>query len=80
MTGGKRTYRLNNVVDQLFGLVNLLLGVGHNEAVKILLLVAGVSSVRTALAFLDGALATDGNLGAGVVFHLLECVSTGSDK
>lgn len=65
------TYSLDNVVNQLLGLVHLLFGVRHDQAVQIFLLVAGVSSVRAAFAFLDGALATDGNLGARVCLHLL---------
>jgi hypothetical protein len=32
------------------------------------------------LALLDGTLSTDGNLGAGFGFHLLERVATRSDK
>ena len=34
------TYGLNDVVNQLLRLVDLLLGVGHDQAVQILLLVA----------------------------------------
>jgi hypothetical protein len=67
-------------VDELLGLVDLLLGIGHDQAVKILLLVAGVSGVRASFTLLDGALATDRNLGAGLGFHLLERVSTGANK
>lgn len=58
------TYSLNNIVNELLRLVNLLFGVGHDETVKIFLLVASVSGIRSTLAFLDGALSTDGNLGA----------------
>jgi hypothetical protein len=64
MTGERNTNRLNDIVDQLFGLVDLVLGVGHDEAVEILLLVAGMGSIRTSFALLDGALSTDGDLGA----------------
>ena len=60
---GGFTHRLDDIVDQLFSLVNLLLGICHDKAVKIFLLVAGVSCVRATLSFLDGALATNGNLG-----------------
>jgi hypothetical protein len=74
------TYSLNDVVDELLGLVDLLLGVGHDQAVEILLLVAGVSGVRASLALLDGTLATDRNLCAGLSFHLLERVSTGANE
>ena len=50
-------------MDELFGLVDLLLRICHDQTVQILLLVAGMSGIRTALALLDGALATNGNLG-----------------
>jgi hypothetical protein len=78
--GGRRTYRLNNIVDQLLGLVHLFLGVGHDEAVEILFLVAGVGGIRAALALLHGAFSANGNLGAGFCFHFLESVATRSDK
>lgn len=39
------TYCLNNVMDELLGFVNLFLGIGHDQAVKIFFLIAGVSSV-----------------------------------
>ena len=73
-------YRLNNVMNQLLRLVHLFLGVGHDETVKILFLVAGMGSVGAALALLDGALATNGNLGAGFRLHLFEGVATGADE
>lgn len=76
----RRTDRFNNIVNQLLGLDDLVLCIGHDQTVEILLLVAGVSSVRAALAFLDGALATNSNLGTGVSLHFLQCVTTGSDK
>lgn len=79
---GKRvvTYSLDNVVDKLLRLVDLLLGVGHDQAVKILLLVAGMSCVRTSFTLLDGAFATDRNLCLGFGLHLLEGVSTGANE
>lgn len=73
-------YRLDHVMDQLLGLVNLVLSVGHNQAVQILLLVAGVRSIRATLALFHGALSTNGNLGAGFGLHFLECVATRSDE
>ena len=63
--GGSVTYCFDNVVDKLFGLVHLFLGVGHDQAMQVLLLVAGVCCIRTAFAFLDGALSADSNLGTG---------------
>lgn len=77
---GGTTYCLNNIVNQLFGFVNLLFGICHDETVQVLFLVAGVGSVRTALALLHGALSTNGNLGARFCFHLLECIATRTDK
>ncbi len=77
---GGGAYRLDHVMDQLLRLVNLLLCVGHNETVQVLFLVAGMGSVGAALALLDGALATNGNLGAGFRLHLLEGVATGADE
>jgi hypothetical protein len=37
-----------------------------------------VSGIRSALALLDGAFASNGNLGSRLGFHLLEGVSTRS--
>jgi hypothetical protein len=74
------TYSLDNVVDELLGLVDFLLRVGHNQAVQVLLLVTGMSCVRSSFTLFDGALATDRNLRAGLGFHLLEGVSTRSNK
>jgi hypothetical protein len=74
------TYRLNDVVDQLLRLVDLVLGVGHDQAVQVFFLVAGVSCVRASFALLDRALATDSDLGAGLGLHLLERVATGADE
>ena len=67
-------------MDELLGLVDLLLRIGHDEAVEVLLLVAGVGGVTASFSFLDGSLSTNGNLGAGVLFHLLECVATRADE
>lgn len=72
------TYRLNDVVNKLLGFVYLLLGIGHDKAVEIFFLVASVSGIRSALALLDRALATNGNLGSRLGLHLLEGVATRS--
>jgi hypothetical protein len=68
----------DDVVDKLFGLVDLVFGVGHDQAMEILLLVASVSSVGTAFTLLDRTFATDCNLCTGLRFHLLESVTTGT--
>jgi len=80
LTFGDGGSRLNDIVDKLLGLVDLLLGVGHDQAVKIFLLVAGMSRVRASLTLLDGALATDRNLRLGFCLHLLKRVSTGANE
>lgn len=69
---------LDNVVNQFFRLVDFVLGVGHNQAVEILLLIASVSGVRPAFALLDGTFASDCNLCTRLGFHLLEGVTTGT--
>jgi hypothetical protein len=70
------TYSFDNIVDQLLGFVDLVFGVRHDQAVQIFVKVAGVSSVRLALAFFDRAFATNGDLGARLGLHLFECVTT----
>jgi hypothetical protein len=75
-----KTYSLNNVVDELLRLVDLLLGVGHDQTMKIFLLIAGVSCVRASFTLLDGAFATDRNLCAGLRFHLFQRVTTRPNK
>jgi hypothetical protein len=70
----------NNIVDQLLGFVDLLLGICHDQTMKILLLVASVSGIRTAFSFLNGSLSTDSDFGLRFSFHFLERVSTRSDK
>jgi hypothetical protein len=47
------TYSLNDVVDELLGLVDLLLGVGHDQAMKVFLLIASVSCIRAPFTLLD---------------------------
>jgi len=67
-------------VNKLFGLVDFLFGISHDETVQVFFLVAGVGRIRATLALLDGALSTNGNLCAGFCLHFLERVSTGPDK
>jgi hypothetical protein len=67
-------------MNQLLGLVDFLLGIGHDQAVQIFVLVAGVSSVRLSLSFFHGALAANCDFGTGLCLHLLQCVSTWSDE
>jgi hypothetical protein len=74
------SHRFNDVVDEFLGLVDLLLGVGHDETVQVLLLVARVSSIGASFAFLDGTLAANGNLGSRLRLHLLQCVTTRSNE
>ena len=74
------TYGLDDVVNELLGLVDLLLCVRHDQAVQVLLLVAGMSCVRASFTLLDRAFATNGNLCLGFRLHLLEGISTGANK
>ena len=78
--GFRKTYSLNDIVDELLGLVDFLLGIGHNQAVQVLFLVAGVSCIRASFALLHRALATDCNLCLGFCFHLFERVSTRANE
>lgn len=74
------TYRLDNVVDELLRLVHLVLGIGHDQAVQVFLLVAGVSCVRSSFTLLNGSFAANCDLRAGFRLHLFERVSTRADE
>jgi len=80
LTFGDGSGSLDNVVNQLLGLVHLLFSLCHDQTVEILLLVASVSGIRSAFSFLDGAFSTNGNLGARFGLHFLQGVSTRSYK
>lgn len=80
LTLRNRGSRLDNVVNQLLGLVDLFFSVCHNQAVKVFFLVASVSGVRSTLSFLDGAFATNSNLGKRFGLHFLQRVTTRSYK
>jgi hypothetical protein len=73
-------YRLNDLVDELLGFCNLFLGIGHDQAVEVLVLVAGMSSIRLAFTLLDRALSTNGDLGLRLCFHIFQSVTTGTDE
>ena len=73
-------YRFNDVVDQLLGFVDLLFSICHDQAVQILILVAGVSGVRFSFALFDRAFASNCDLGAGLGLHLFQRISTRSDQ
>jgi uncharacterized membrane protein YuzA (DUF378 family) len=77
---GDGSGRLNDVVNQLLGLVDLVFGVGHNKTMQVFFLVAGVCGVGAALSFLDGALASDGNLCTRLCFHLFQGVATRTNE
>lgn len=74
------TYRLNDLVNEFLRFDDLFLGIGHNQAVQILILVAGMSSVRLALTLLDRALSADRDLGLRFGFHVFQSVTTGTDE
>ncbi len=42
------TYCFDHVVNKLLGLVDLLLGVGHDETVQVFILIRAVSSITPA--------------------------------
>jgi hypothetical protein len=63
-------------VNQLFGLVDFLLGVAHNQTMKVFILVASVSSIGLSFTLLDGTFATNSDLGARIFLHRLQSVST----
>lgn len=76
----EKTYRLNDIVNELLGLVDLVLCVGHDQTVQVFLLVAGMGSIRATLALLDGAFSTNRNLGARFCLHFLQSVATGPNE
>lgn len=77
---GDRCCRLDDIVNELFGFVDLLFCVCHDQAMEIFFLVAGVSCVRSTLAFLDRAFATNGDLCTRFCFHLFQSIATRSDE
>ena len=78
--GWDDTYRLDDVVNQLLGLVHFLLGVCHDQAVQVFVLVAGMSSVRLSLSFFDRSFAANCDLGTRLRLHLLQSIATWSDE
>ena len=78
--GTSVTYRLNDIVDKLLGFVHFLFGIGHDQTVQVLVLVAGVSGIRFAFTLLDRAFAANGNLGLRLGLHLLERVTTRTNE
>lgn len=60
---GDRGSRLNDLVDQLLGFGDFFLGVGHDQAVQILILVARMGSVGLAFALLDGSFSSNCDFG-----------------
>lgn len=74
------TYGLNDVVNELLGFVDLLLRIGHDQAVQVLLLVASMGGIRATLSFLNGALSTNSDLSLRFSLHLLQGVSTRANK
>jgi hypothetical protein len=71
---------LDDVVNQFLRFVDFLFRVGHDQAMKVFFLVAGVSCVRSTLAFLDRTFATNGDFGARFCFHFLQGIATRSDE
>ena len=75
-----KTHCFNDVVNQLLRLVDFVFSVGHDETMQVFLLVTGVSSIRSTFALLDRAFTTNSNLGTGLRFHFLECVTTRTNQ
>jgi hypothetical protein len=50
-------------VNELLGFGDLLLGVGHDQAVQIFILVARMGSIGLAFALLDGSFSSNCNFG-----------------
>jgi len=75
-----RRSSFNNVVDELLSFVDFLLGVRHNQAMKIFLLVRCVSCIRTTFSFFDGSFSTDSNFGLTFSLHFFEGIATGSNE
>ena len=75
-----KTYRLNDVVNQLLGFVDLFFGVCHDQTVQVFLLIAGMGGIGAAFSLFYGSFSTDGDFGAGFGLHLLEGVTTGSNE
>ena len=67
-------------MDELLGFCNLFLGIGHDQEVKVLVLVACMRSVRLDITLLDRALSTNGDLGLRLGFHVFQSVTTGTDE
>ena len=80
LTFGDGSRGLDDVVDQFLSFVDFLFRVCHDQAMKVFFLVAGVSCVRSTLAFLDRAFSTNGNLCARFCFHFLQGIATRSDE
>ena len=50
-------------MNELLGFGDLFLGIGHDQAVQILVLVARVGSIGLAFALLDGSFSSNCNFG-----------------
>ena len=74
-----RTYRLNDLVDQSDASSDFLLRVSSYKTVKIFLGIFGVL-FWSSFSFLNATLATNADLGSALPLHLLQAVTTGTDK
>jgi hypothetical protein len=70
----------DDVVDECFRLVDFFLGICHDETMQVFFLIAGVSCVRSSLAFFNRAFASNGDFGSRFGFHFLERVATRPNK
>src|SRR5450432_4187122 len=67
-------------MNQLLSFVNFLFCICHDQAMEVFFLVAGVSCIRSTLAFLDRAFSTNGDLCTRFCFHFLQGIATWSDE
>ena len=66
------TYRFDDIVNELLGLVDLLFSVCHDETVEIFILVDGVRSVGFSFALFHRAFTANRDLCLGLCFHLFQ--------
>jgi len=63
LTFGNRSSRLNDLMNELLGFGDLFLGIGHDQAVQIFILVARMGGIGLAFALLDGSFSSNCDFG-----------------
>ena len=72
-------YRFDDLIDQFNTSGDFVVGVSGNETMKIFFSIFGVL-IWSGLAFLDTAFASDADLCAAIPLHLLQTITTRTDK